>query len=87
MNTRRFLLTAVLVVLSLTVAVPLASPATLPAAVDGQPMPTLALMLERTTPAVVNIATESRVALRRNPLLDDPFFRHFFRLLFAHGPP
>jgi hypothetical protein len=29
---------------------------------------------------VVNIATESRVALRRNPLLDDPFFRHFFNV-------
>jgi len=29
---------------------------------------------------VVNIATESRVALRRNPLLDDPFFRHFFNI-------
>jgi S1-C subfamily serine protease len=51
----------------------------LPATVDGQPLPTLAPMLERATPAVVNIATESRVALRRNPLLDDPFFRHFFQ--------
>ena len=37
-------------------------------------------MLERATPAVVNIATESRVAQRRNPLLDDPFFRHFFNV-------
>jgi serine protease Do/serine protease DegQ len=37
-------------------------------------------MLERATPAVVNIATEGRIRLPRNPLLDDPFFRHFFNL-------
>ena len=80
MNIRRFLLPAVLLILGLAVAVPPASTAALPAAVDGQPLPTLAPMLERATPAVVNIATESRVALRRNPLLDDPFFRHFFNV-------
>jgi serine protease Do/serine protease DegQ len=45
---------------------------------DNQPVPTLAPMLEKVTPAVVNISTESRVVLRRNPLLDDPFFRRFF---------
>ena len=37
-------------------------------------------MLEKATPAVVNIATESRMALRRNPLLDDPVFRYFFNV-------
>jgi Do/DeqQ family serine protease len=80
MTIRRPALSATLLALSLTLAVPLPVPAALPAAVDGQPLPTLAPMLERATPAVVNIATESRVALRRNPLLDDPFFRHFFNV-------
>jgi Do/DeqQ family serine protease len=55
-------------------------PATLPPAVEGQPLPTLAPMLERATPAVVNISTESRISLRPNPLLNDPFFRRFFNI-------
>jgi serine protease Do/serine protease DegQ len=37
-------------------------------------------MLEQTTPGVVNIATRGRVEVRNNPLLEDPFFRHFFDL-------
>ena len=52
--------------------------AALPAAVADQALPTLAPMLEQTTPAVVNIATRGRVQLRESPLLQDPFFRHFF---------
>jgi Do/DeqQ family serine protease len=40
----------------------------------------LAPMLEKILPAVVNISTRSTVRLRRNPLLDDPFFRRFFDL-------
>ncbi|MBU1192868.1 MAG: DegQ family serine endoprotease [Gammaproteobacteria bacterium] len=52
--------------------------AALPAAVDNQPLPTLAPMLEKTTPAVVNIATTGRIRLQQNPLLNDPFFRRFF---------
>jgi Do/DeqQ family serine protease len=44
---------------------------------DGAEMPSLAPMLERTTPAVVNIATYTTVQMR-NPLLEDPFFRRFF---------
>ncbi|MDG4596769.1 MAG: DegQ family serine endoprotease [Candidatus Contendobacter sp.] len=80
MNTRRSLLPAALLAWGLMLAVPLPAIATLPATVEGQPLPTLAPMLERITPAVVNIATESRISLRRNPLLDDPFFRHFFNV-------
>jgi len=44
---------------------------------DGEALPSLAPMLERTTPAVVNIATYTTVQVR-NPLLEDPFFRRFF---------
>jgi Do/DeqQ family serine protease len=52
----------------------------LPVAVDGQPLPTLAPMIKQVAPAVVNIATEGRVRVRQNPLLNDPFFRRFFNL-------
>ena len=51
---------------------------TLSAALDGQPLPTLAPMLERVMPAVVNIATKSQITVRQHPLLADPFFRRFF---------
>ena len=67
-------------------AAPLApAPALAPAArvpVDaaGQPMATLAPVIKKASPAVVNIATRGTVTERaqRNPLLDDPFFRRFF---------
>lgn len=54
--------------------------AVLPAAVDNQPLPTLAPMLEQVTPAVVNIATIGRIRVEQNPLLNDPFFRRFFNI-------
>ncbi|NEX19803.1 DegQ family serine endoprotease [Thiorhodococcus mannitoliphagus] len=50
----------------------------LPPAVDGQPLPTLAPMLERVVPAVVNISTITRIEAAEHPLLRDPFFRRFF---------
>jgi serine protease Do/serine protease DegQ len=43
---------------------------------DG--MPTLAPILEKVTPAVVNIAVLQRSPEEQNPLLRDPFFRRFF---------
>lgn len=52
--------------------------APLPAAVDGQALPSLAPMLERTMPAVVNISTVTRIEAAEHPLLRDPFFRQFF---------
>lgn len=76
--TKRCFLSSFILGLSLAVAAPAPAQAILPTAVDGQALPTLAPMLERATPAVVNIATETRAA--RNPLLDDPFFRRFFDL-------
>jgi serine protease DegQ len=56
------------------------SVAQLPVSVDDQPLPSLAPMLERVTPAVVNIATRTQVRLQENPLFNDPFFRYFFNL-------
>ena len=67
------------VILLLVLSPPLM--AALPVAVDGQPLPSLAPMLERATPAVVNIATRGKT--RRSidlPLQSDPLFRHFFNL-------
>ena len=52
--------------------------ASLPAAVNGQPLPSLAPILEDVTPAVVNISTRTRVQVRTSPFFDDPFFRRFF---------
>src|SRR5512135_3018725 len=57
-------------------AAPLAS-AQLPAQVGETPVPSLAPMVKRVTPAVVNIATKGTVQ-EQNPLLNDPFFRRFF---------
>jgi serine protease DegQ len=51
----------------------------LPVAVGGEPLPSLAPVLERVTPSVVNVYTQTRVRVR-SPLLDDPFFRRFFNV-------
>ena len=48
-------------------------------AVGGTMVPSLAPMLARVTPGVVNIAVRGRVR-EENPLLQDPFFRRFFDL-------
>ena len=45
---------------------------------QGTALPSLAPMLKRTTPAVVNIATSGTVRVQSSPLFNDPFFRHFF---------
>ena len=55
-----------------------AAPAALPASVDGQPLPSLAPVLEEVMPAVVNVHTRTRVQVRTSPFFDDPFFRRFF---------
>lgn len=62
----------------LDAAVP-AAHAALPAQVAGEPLPSLAPMLEQVTPAVVNIHSKTVVRVR-NPFAEDPFFRHFFGL-------
>ena len=54
--------------------------AALPIAIDGEPLPSLAPMLERVTPAVVNISTVTAIEEDAHPLLSDPFFRRFFDL-------
>src|ERR1700756_587908 len=57
-----------------------ALPAAMPPAVAETPLPTLAPMIRKVSPAVVNIAPRGTIRERgpQNPLLDDPFFRRFF---------
>ena len=69
--------------IALAAAVTIGSPAqpAPPAPAEAAPMPTLAPMVKRVSPAVVNIATRGTIKEKpgqRNPLLDDPFFRRFF---------
>jgi len=52
--------------------------AAMPASVNGEGLPSLAPLVEQTSPAVVNIRTKGTVSAPRNPLMDDPFFRRFF---------
>ena len=56
--------------------------AAIPTAVDGEPLPSLAPMLERVLPSVVNIYTEGRVresqGQGQSPFQTDPFFEKFF---------
>jgi len=75
----RKLLPVLLVLLgTITTLPPATSQAALPAAVDGKPVPSLAPLLDKATPAVVNVFTKSTVTVRRSPILNDPFFRRFF---------
>ena len=53
--------------------------AAIPAVVDGQAIPSLAPMIEKTRPAVVNIATRGSVDIQNHPLLNDPLFKRFFK--------
>ncbi|MFC5570182.1 Do family serine endopeptidase [Lysobacter yangpyeongensis] len=50
----------------------------LPAAVGTTPLPSLAPMLARVTPAVVSVHTRQRVRVGVGPFGNDPFFRRMF---------
>jgi serine protease Do/serine protease DegQ len=57
-------------------AVSATATAQMPAFVDGQAVPSLAPLVERASPAVVNIRV-SQTVTQRNPFGDDPFWRFF----------
>ncbi|HUA90259.1 MAG TPA: DegQ family serine endoprotease [Steroidobacteraceae bacterium] len=63
-------------------------PAALPPVAGDTVVPTLAPMIKKVSPAVVNIATRGTIRERgpQNPLLDDPFFRRFFDVPPDTGP-
>jgi Do/DeqQ family serine protease len=52
----------------------------LPAAAAGDARFSLAPMLEKVVPGVVNISTTTKVSAEQNPLFNDPFFRRFFEM-------
>src|SRR5271169_5210892 len=86
---RRITLAATLVVTMTTLTGPAMGPAAFaaspnpPVAEATAPMPSLAPMVKRVSPSVVNVATRGTIKEKpgqRNPLMDDPFFRRFFDL-------
>ncbi|HEY3518285.1 MAG TPA: Do family serine endopeptidase [Gammaproteobacteria bacterium] len=74
---RNILLVATGMIVAIAVLAALRATAWQPAFKEGQ-TPTLAPLLQRVTPAVVNIAVVGAAAEAHNPLLEDPSFRRFF---------
>ena len=74
-------LPALIAIAALALSAALPAPAgTLPVAVNGQPLPSLAPMLAKVSPAVVNISSTSHRRVAVNPFFSDPFMRQFFGL-------
>jgi Do/DeqQ family serine protease len=71
---------AVLFSAGVITAVPSRAEGHLPTEISGTAMPSLAPIVKKASPAVVNISTRGTVAEKgaRNPLFDDPFFKRFF---------
>jgi Do/DeqQ family serine protease len=79
MNFRLTLAAASLAAAVLTAPVGFAALSSTP--LSDSPVPSLAPMVKRISPSVVNIATRGTIKEKpgqRNPLMDDPFFRRFF---------
>jgi Do/DeqQ family serine protease len=77
----RFSAVTFAVLLSLTATSSAQAPLGIPlTGSQGAPIPTLAPLVKRVTPSVVNIAIKGRIAQEQNPLLNDPFFRKFFNV-------
>ena len=75
LSSRSFLLSAALIIASFTSN----TFAAIPVSAEGQALPSLAPMIEKTRPAVVNIATRGSMDLQNHPLLNDPLFQRFFK--------
>ncbi|MGH8476553.1 MAG: DegQ family serine endoprotease [Methylococcales bacterium] len=69
-----------LIVLLELLLAPVAGFGVIPTSVDGKELPSLAPMLEKAMPAVVNIATRNEIRAQEHPLMQDPAFRFFFGL-------
>ena len=76
---RSIMLSATLIVAIISVSFSSNSLAALPASVESQSLPSLAPMVEKVRPGVVNIATRGSVDVKNHPLLNDPLFRRFFK--------
>ena len=62
---------------SIALAQTLFAQANLPLQADTMPLPSLAPIIEKISPAIVNISVSGSVSVA-NPLAQDPFFRRFF---------
>lgn len=51
----------------------------LPLMLDGKELPSLAPMVDKVVPAVVNIATRGHIDAQKHPMANDPLFQYFFR--------
>lgn len=81
MRLKQFIsITSVALVMSMNITP--ASLAALPNEVNGKELPSLAPMLKNVIQGVVNIATEGteEASQAANPFLDDPVFKHFFKM-------
>jgi Do/DeqQ family serine protease len=80
----RELVCAALLLASAGIILPATAPAAVPAAIDGTRVPSLAPMIRKVSPAVVNIATRGVIpgSGEHDPLRADPFYNRFF-----HGLP
>lgn len=75
----RWVKTLATVIAGLIILIMGQSHAALPVAVDGQSLPSLAPMLEKATPAVVNISTRGKTRVH-GQLFEDPLFQRFFNI-------
>ena len=80
MKLNKYYIMPLLLFFSLSLGYSSTSYAIWPHSIDDTPMPSLAPMLEKSMPAVVNIATTTRINEQENPLFRDPFYRRFFQL-------
>jgi serine protease Do/serine protease DegQ len=80
MKTLRHALAGLLIAVSAAVSITASATQAPLVAMAEQGHPTLAPMLKKVLPAVVNVSTTSRVRIQQNPLFNDPFFRHFFNI-------
>ncbi len=62
----------------LMLAMPAAQGGALPPKVGNESLPSLAPMVSKVVPGVVNISSRTHIQVRENPLFNDPFFRRFF---------
>ncbi|MGD8592875.1 MAG: DegQ family serine endoprotease [Gammaproteobacteria bacterium] len=75
---RRMKTTLILLSMVMTLGISPLATAGLPLSLLSSDIPSLAPMLEKTIPGVVNISTKTKIRVQENPLFSDPFFRRFF---------
>ncbi len=78
LSSRTVRIAAVIAALSASTAITTATYAQLASLPTRDGMPTLAPLIEKVVPAVVNISVKTKIDMTNNPLFNDPTFRRFF---------